>query len=226
MSDQAARIELLRSVQLFQDLPESDLGSLADHCVEGAVPAGSPIFNRGDPASAMYLVVRGQVTFICQIRAHAAYRLTIWRAVNTSARWLCSTSNLALERSATTDVTLLEPSRSALLSMLQERPSAALIMLRTLASRVRNMSEMLEQHVSKNAVAEFEERLTWTDRLANRVAEANGSWVFILSLVAMTLVWAVVNSSSLMSRPPFDPYPFVFFNLVLAVLVGLRGRSS
>ena len=37
-------------------------------------------------------------------------------------------------------------------------------------------------------VAEFEQRRTWSDRLANKVAETNGSWAFILCLVAMTSV--------------------------------------
>src|SRR5262245_18828290 len=61
MADNAARIELLRSVQLFHELPEADLASLADYCIERAVGAGSIIFNRGDPGSAMYVIVRGQV---------------------------------------------------------------------------------------------------------------------------------------------------------------------
>jgi len=61
------------------------------------------------------------------------------------------------------------------------------------------------------------------DRLANRVAEANGSWAFILGLVAMTSVWVLVNSPGIVSWPAFDPYPCVFFNLVLAALVGLQG---
>ena len=61
MADKPARIDLLRSVQLFQDLPEADLASLADHCVERAFAAASIIFNRGDPGSAMYIIVGGQV---------------------------------------------------------------------------------------------------------------------------------------------------------------------
>ena len=108
----------------------------------------------------MYLVVRGQVNI--HLPDQGSRRISL----NDLARGeyfgevaLFDEQPRTASASATTDVTLLEVSRSALLSMLQERPSAALIMLRTLASRVRNMSEMLEQHVSKNAVAEFEERL-------------------------------------------------------------------
>jgi CRP/FNR family cyclic AMP-dependent transcriptional regulator len=69
-------------------------------------------------------------------------------------------------------------------------------------------------------VKEFEENLTWGDRLADKVAELNGSWAFILALLAITGGWGIVNE--LLPRP-FDIYPFVFLNLVLAVLVSLQG---
>ena len=38
----------------------------------------------------------------------------------------------------------------------------------------------------------------------------------------MTAGWCVVNSLGALHRP-FDPYPYVFFNLVLAILVALQG---
>src|SRR5215471_3085877 len=224
MADQAARIDLLRSVQLLHDLPEADLGSLAELCVELAFPTGSLIFNKGDPAAAMYLVERGQVDIHLPDQGSRRVSLsTIARGEYFGEVALFDEQPRTASASAITNVTLLEVSRSALLSMLQERPSAALIMLRTMSSRVRNMSELLEDHVSKNAVAEFEQQLTWSDRMADRVAIANGSWAFILGLVALTVLWAIVNSTGLVGRTPFDPYPYVFFNLVLAVLVGLQG---
>jgi uncharacterized membrane protein len=125
--------------------------------------------------------------------------------------------------SAITDVTLLEVSQRTLVGTLQERPAAALIMLRTMAARVRNMSEILEEHVSRNAIAEFEQGLSWSDRLADRVAGVNGSWTFIVCLAAVTSIWVIVNLPNIVSWQAFDPYPFVFFNLVLAILVALQG---
>src|SRR5881392_1870086 len=157
MPDVAARAALLRSVPLFQDFPEADLASLADQCVERAIGAGSIIFNRGDPGSAMYVIIRGQVNI--HLPDQGSRRMSL----NDMARGeyfgevaLFDEQPRTSSASATTDVTLLEVSRSVLLSTLRERPAAALIMLRTMASRVRNMSEMLEEHVSKNAVAEFD----------------------------------------------------------------------
>ena len=224
MADKPARIDLLRSVQLFQDLPEADLASLADHCVERAFAAASIIFNRGDPGSAMYVIVGGQVNI--HLPDQGSRRMSL----NDMARGeyfgevaLFDDLPRSASASATTEVILLELSRSALMRMLEDRPSAALTMLRTMSSRVRHMSEVIEEHVSKNAVAEFEMRLTWSDRLADKVAEMNGSWAFILALIALTALWVLINSPGLVSWAVVDPYPFVFFNLLLAVVVGLQG---
>ncbi len=43
---------------------------------------------------------------------------------------------------------------------------------------------MLSARAAKNVVEEFEKNLTWSDRLADKVAELNGSWAFILFLSA------------------------------------------
>ncbi|MBK8285838.1 MAG: DUF1003 domain-containing protein [Ahniella sp.] len=41
-------------------------------------------------------------------------------------------------------------------------------------------------------------------------------------MLGITIAWCAINMTSLMGRP-LDPYPFQFFNLALAILVGLRG---
>jgi CRP/FNR family transcriptional regulator, cyclic AMP receptor protein len=69
-------------------------------------------------------------------------------------------------------------------------------------------------------VKEIEENLTFGQRLADKVAELNGSWAFILFLLLVTGAWAAANAIAPRS---FDPYPYVFFNLLLAVLVSLQG---
>ena len=57
-------------------------------------------------------------------------------------------------------------------------------------------------------------------KLADKVAELNGSWAFILFLLGLTVVWVVLNS---VFRITFDEYPYQFFNLALAILVALQG---
>src|SRR5678815_78723 len=81
---------------------------------------------------------------------------------------------------------------------------------------------MLSARAAKNVDEEFERNLSWSDRLADTVAALNGSWAFILGLIVLTILWCGVNAG-LFWRQPVDPYPFAFFNLALAILVGLQG---
>src|SRR5262249_51239514 len=81
-------------------------------------------------------------------------------------------------------------------------------------------NEMLSQRAAKNAVQEVESKLSWSQKLADKVAELNGSWTFILVLLGMTLGWMAINATDFIK---FDAYPYVFFNLLLAILVALQG---
>jgi uncharacterized membrane protein len=64
-------------------------------------------------------------------------------------------------------------------------------------------------------------RPTMGERLADRVAEFGGSWTFI-GLFAATLVgWALLNTDVL-GAAAFDPYPYVFLNLLLSMLAAVQ----
>lgn len=61
---------------------------------------------------------------------------------------------------------------------------------------------------------------TFGERLADRVAHFGGSWTFILFFGAVLVAWATANVWLLMR--PFDPYPFIFLNLLLSMLAALQ----
>src|SRR5205807_1033025 len=107
-------------------------------------------------------------------------------------------------------------------SYLERRPRAAMAILRTMAERLRETNAMLSERAAKNVVEEFEKNLSWSDRLADKVAELNGSWAFIIGLALLTGLWIIFNKDGVF-KSPFDPYPFVFFNLLLAILVAMQG---
>ena len=75
--------------------------------------------------------------------------------------------------------------------------------------------------LSRNMAAEFETKLTFGERLADRVASFGGSWHFIIIFGAIIAVWIGINSVMLLMRP-FDPYPFILLNLVLSCLAALQ----
>jgi uncharacterized membrane protein len=59
------------------------------------------------------------------------------------------------------------------------------------------------------------------ERIADRVADFGGSWTFILLFMAFLVAWAVVNTVVLATRA-FDPYPFIFLNLMLSMIAALQ----
>jgi CRP/FNR family transcriptional regulator, cyclic AMP receptor protein len=117
---------------------------------------------------------------------------------------------------------LLELQRETLENYLDRRPRTAMVILRTMGERLRETNTMLSARAAKNVDLEFDQNLSWSDRLADSVAELNGSWKFILILIAITAGWCLVNTNIVMKAPP-DPYPYQFFNLALGILVGLQG---
>lgn len=67
----------------------------------------------------------------------------------------------------------------------------------------------------------FEERLTFGERLADRVAAIGGSWSFIVGFGLFLIAWAILNTIVLAARA-FDPFPFIFLNLMLSMLAALQ----
>ena len=67
----------------------------------------------------------------------------------------------------------------------------------------------------------FEERLTFGERLADKVATVGGSWGFIIGFSLFLVAWAVLNTVVLATRA-FDPFPYIFLNLMLSMLAALQ----
>jgi uncharacterized membrane protein len=81
----------------------------------------------------------------------------------------------------------------------------------------------LKEHelLSSDINAEFDRKLTFSERLADRVASYGGSWRFIGIFMGVLLVWIVINSVVL-ARRPFDPYPFILLNLILSCIAAIQ----
>jgi uncharacterized membrane protein len=59
------------------------------------------------------------------------------------------------------------------------------------------------------------------ERVADNVARFGGSWTFIASFGLFLALW-VVSNVWLLRTHPFDPYPFIFLNLLLSMLAALQ----
>ena len=68
-------------------------------------------------------------------------------------------------------------------------------------------------------LAKVDERDRW-EKLADRVASVGGSWGFIMSFMIVLAIWVTLNS--LLASRAFDPYPFIFLNLMLSMVAALQ----
>lgn len=75
--------------------------------------------------------------------------------------------------------------------------------------------------VSTDAHAEFLAEATLGNRLSDAIARIGGSWGFIIGFAIFLVCWALANTVLLVARP-FDPYPFIFLNLLLSMVAALQ----
>jgi uncharacterized membrane protein len=75
-------------------------------------------------------------------------------------------------------------------------------------------------HVSRSVNREFDEKLTFGQQLADKVAGFGGSWPFIIIFSVVLTAWIVANSLLLLR--PFDPFPYILLNLFLSMLAAMQ----
>lgn len=75
---------------------------------------------------------------------------------------------------------------------------------------------LLENTVSDNR----EEKETFGQRAADKMAAFAGSWTFILSFSCILLLWILINGLAMTKA--FDPYPFILLNLVLSCVAAVQ----
>jgi len=75
--------------------------------------------------------------------------------------------------------------------------------------------------ISKNLNLEYEQQLTLGQRIADKIADFGGSWQFIGLFGVALVLWVLLNSIQFITKP-FDPYPFIFLNLILSCLAAIQ----
>ena len=75
--------------------------------------------------------------------------------------------------------------------------------------------------LSENIETKLVKELTTGQRLADTIAEFGGSWTFITIFFSFILTWMLINIWML-SKKPFDPYPFILLNLILSCLAAIQ----
>lgn len=87
-------------------------------------------------------------------------------------------------------------------------------------------SEVLQSAIHRRPITRdtsdlHESSMSTGDRLADSIARIGGSWRFIISFIVFLVIWTIGNVYLLATRA-FDPYPFIFLNLILSMLAALQ----
>lgn len=79
---------------------------------------------------------------------------------------------------------------------------------------------LARETLSRNTNLAFDSEMTFGQRLADHVASFGGSWKFIILFGVFLGLWVALNL--VLARAAFDPYPFIFLNLMLSMLAALQ----
>ena len=218
MSTQA----IVAEVPLFSRLDEQEREALSALLRPRAVLAGERIFSAGDRGDALYIIRSGKVRL--ELTTNEGECLLLDEVdpgeVLGEISFLDSGPRTA-SAIAEVDSELLEFERGQLLKFVQGHPHAALDLLGVMANRIRSSDMLLRTRVSRNLNEQEQENLIFGERLADRVAAFGGSWTFIICFGIVLAAWVIGNTVALVKHP-FDPYPFIFLNLILSMLAAIQ----
>lgn len=75
--------------------------------------------------------------------------------------------------------------------------------------------------LSEDIIENIESKLTFGQRIADKVAAFGGSWTFIITFFTFIFIWMAINVYYF-SAKAFDPYPFILLNLILSCLAAIQ----
>ncbi len=220
--------DLLAGIAFFEALSDADREDLGSRLVERRFAAADLVVRKGDHGASMFIVLSGALSiFLPADGPGEPVRLKELHSGDYFGEFaIFDDKPRSASVEALTDTVLLELTRDEFTAQLSRTPAVGIAIMSELSNRIRATNDLLTQRATKNALSELEENLSWSQHIADRIAELNGSWRFIFFLIGMTAFWVTLNMPhSPVARfvQPFDDYPFQFFNLALAILVSLQG---
>ena len=81
---------------------------------------------------------------------------------------------------------------------------------------------LIDQPISIDVDKQEEAKLTFGDKMADKVSEKAGSWGFVFGFVLFLLFWVILNTVIMLDGQEIDPYPFILLNLVLSCIAALQ----
>jgi CRP/FNR family cyclic AMP-dependent transcriptional regulator len=205
------------------------LAKLAEEVDQVSFKSGETIFHEYDQGDALYVVESGAV----RIWVHDDDVQQITLSELKPGDFFGELSVLDKgERSANAtaimDSTLHRLHRDDFHQFMLKHPHVAIDLICEVGARLRQTNMLVSQRVTRNVNTEMEKKLTFGQRIADKVASFGGSWSFIITYGFILIVWMAVNTfflarySSGQNGAQFDPYPYILLNLMLSMTAAMQ----
>ena len=211
--------ELLANIPLFESLTDDDVDALAKRLETVEYNEGDVIFTQGDEGSSLFVVEDGAVEISYGEGKSKFCLATLFPGKYFGELSLFDGAPRSATATAIKHSRLIRLDRDELVDFVNGSPAAALRIIGEMSERLRQTNELMSRQVSRNVLEEAEERLTFGQRIADKVAAFGGSWPFIIIFGAVMTVWMGVNIAG---AAHFDPYPFILLNLALSTVAAIQ----
>jgi len=216
-------LDFLATIPIFEKLSQSDLEVLRSLWRQRTLKPGEILFRKGDVGTSMYIIEEGTIEISVPSETdHKDIRISLLSQGEFFGELsLVDGLPRTAKATATSDSSLLEMKRDDFIQFVTDRPAVAISMISEMGKRLRATNDMVTSLASKNVNVEMEEQLSFGDKLSDKIADFVGSWTFVVYFFIGLIAWVLLNVVEWFFRP-FDAYPFVFLNLVLAVVASLQ----
>ena len=218
----AGQYALLRGVPLFAALDDAAVKELSGYLHPIELKGGQSLFRVGDSGDAMYFIESGRIRItVTDADGREVILASLGHGDFFGEMAMLDGHGRSADATVTEDSRLAVLTRENFLNFVSSDSRIVLEMLSAVTRRLRRTDDLLRHRVSRNANEEDAKQLTLADRAADKLAEFGGSWKFITFEILLFLTWMLINTS-LLAEKVFDPFPYVFLNLVLAIICGLQ----
>ncbi len=211
----------LRHVPLFSLLDEEELAVLAQQVELRDFAPRQRIYKIGDPAARAFIVLTGgvSVTSVDQDGQEILFSEPKHGDFFGFASMLDAaphqTTAVALEQTA-----CIEVDRHDLTELFKRKPLAGLDLLTMVAREIHATQQLVKGRSARNPNELIDERETFGERVADRVASFGGSWTFIILFGVVLVTYTAINI--ILKGRAWDPYPFILLNLFLSMLAAIQ----
>ncbi len=211
----------LRHVPLFSLLDEDELAVLAQQVELRDFAPRQRIYKIGDPSARAFIVLSGcvRVTSVDQDGQEVLFSEPKHGDFFGFASMLDDAAHqtTAVAIDATTCV---EVDRHDLAELFRRKPLAGLDMLTVVAREIHATQQLVKGRSARNPNELIDERETFGERIADRVASFGGSWTFIIAFAVVLAIYTTINVA--LRGRAWDPYPFILLNLFLSMLAAIQ----